>query len=129
MIGPYSATAIILVFLLVFGLVLPIIGVIPKVRDIVSLRYLTLVVWLACMIGVVVNYHDLDSSIKRAVVIGTAILSGIYIILRSIEKWLFNGWKFSKDIEASLSKGDAKAEIKVKNSETKEGSDKNDRPE
>lgn len=126
MIEPLSATIIVIGFLVIWAIIIPCVGAIPKIGQIISYRYLLITVFLACMIGVVVNYHDLDSSIKMAVVIGTAILSGIYIILRSIEKWLFNGWKFSKDIEASLSKGDAKAEIKVKNSETKEGSDKND---
>ena len=109
MIGPYSATAIILVFLLVFGLVLPIIGVIPKVRDIISLRYLTLVVWLACMIGVIVNFGALSDTIKLAVVIGSAVMSGIFITVRIYEKVSFN-----HDLRASVSKGDAKAELEIK---------------
>ena len=113
MIEPISATIIVIGFLVIWAIIIQCVGAIPKIGKIISYRYLLITVFLACMIGVVVNYHDLDSSIKMAVVIGTAILSGIYIILRSIEKWLYNGWTFHKDISASVSKGDAKAEIKV----------------
>jgi hypothetical protein len=120
MIDSYHATTIIILFLIVFGLVCPIIGVIPKIREIISLRYLTLVVWLACMLGVIVNFGELQESIKLAVVISTAIMSGLWILARSIEKWMANGWGFNHDLKASVSKGDAKAELEIKNAECKE---------
>lgn len=115
MIDSYHATTIIILFLLVFGLVCPIIGVIPKIREIISLRYLTLVVWLACMLGVIVNFGELPESIKLAVVISTAIMSGLFILVRSYEKVSYN-----HDLKASVSKGDAKAELEIKNAECKE---------
>lgn len=119
-IGAYHATAIILAFLLVFGILVPIVGIIPKVKEIISLRYLTLVVWLACTIGIIVNFSELSDSVKLSVVISTAIMSGIFVIARSIEKWLYNGWSFNREIKASVSKGDAKAEIEIKNVEDKD---------
>lgn len=117
----YHATYIILAFLVVFGFIVPIIGTIPKVKEIISLRYITLIVWLACMIGVIVNFSSLSDSVKLAVVIATAIMSGLYICARSIEKWMYNGWKLgSKEVKASISKGDAKAEVEIKNNDSKE---------
>lgn len=113
MIDPYSSTAIVILFLIIWAIIIPVVGAIPKIGKIISYRYLVITVFLACMIGVVVNFDGLDSSIKMAVIVGTAIISGVYIILRSIEKWLYNGWTFNKDFSASVSKGDAKAEIKV----------------
>ena len=119
-IGAYHATAIILSFLLVFGILVPIVGIIPKVKEIISLRYLTLVVWLACTIGIIVNFSELSDSVKLSVVISTAIMSGIFVIARSIEKWLYNGWSFNREIKASVTKGDIKAEIEVKDKDTVE---------
>jgi hypothetical protein len=113
MIEPYSATTIILLFLLVFGLIVPIIGTIPKLKEIVSLRYLTLVVWLACMIGIIVNFGALPESIKLAVVIGCGIMSATFILVRSYEKVSYN-----HNLKAIVQKGDAKAEIEIKKAES-----------
>ena len=120
MLEPFSATAILISFLVIWAIIIPIFGAIPKVKNVISYRYLILTVFLACMIGVVINYHDLDSSIKLGVVVGTTILCGVYIIIRSFEKWLANGWRFNKDIEASVQKGEIKAEIKLKDTGDKE---------
>lgn len=117
MIEPLSATAIIIAFLVIWGILIPVVGIIPKIKEIISYRYLIVIVFLACMIGVVINYHDLDSTIKFAVIIGTAILSGIFILLRSFEKICANGWISGRDIKASVSKGDMKAELDVKEKE------------
>ena len=106
---------ILIIFLIIWGLLFPLIGVIPKVREMISLRYLTLIVWLACMIGVIVNFGALADSVKMAVVIGTGVLSGIFILVRSYEKVSYN-----HDLKASVSKGDAKAEIEIKNVENGE---------
>lgn len=124
MIEPNFATCVLIVFLIVWGLVFPIIGVIPKIREMVSLRYLTLVVWLAILIGVIVNFGALSDSIKLSVVISAAIMSALFTVVRSYEKVSYN-----HDLKASVSKGDAKAELEIKNVETKEGGDENDRPE
>lgn len=110
---PYSTTVIIIAFLVIWAIIIPVISSIPKIGDIISFRYMTLVVFLAVMLGVIINYHDLDASIKMAVIVSTAILSGIYILVRSVEKVLAKGWTFKKDISASVSKGDIKAEVKL----------------
>ena len=115
MIEPNFATGILIIFLIIWGLLFPIIGVIPKVREMISLRYLTLIVWLACMIGVIVNFGALADSVKMAVVIGTGVLSGVFILVRSYEKVSYN-----HNLKASVSKGDAKAEIEIKNVEKKD---------
>lgn len=114
MIDPLSATAIIIAFLVIWAIIIPVCGVIPKVKEIISYRYLVVTVFLACTIGVIVNFGELDTSVKMAVIIGTAILSGLYIILRSFEKAAFNGWLSKHDVKASVSKGDIEAKIELK---------------
>jgi hypothetical protein len=114
MIEPLSATVIIVSFLIIWAIIIPIVGAIPKIGKIISYRYLLVTVFLACMIGVVINYHDLDTQIKLAVIIGSSIISGVYLLARSFEKWIANGWCITSDISAKVSKGDIKAELLVK---------------
>ena len=110
MIEPYSATAIITAFLIIWAIIIPILGTIPKVREIISYRYLTVTVFLACMIGVIINFSGLETSVRMAVIVGTAILSGLYLLIRSFEKAAYNGW-IDRKIEAKVSKGDISAQV------------------
>ena len=111
MIDPETATAIMVGFLIIFGIIIPVCGVIPKVREVISLRWMIIVVFLACTIGVIVDFSSLDDSTRSCVIIGTAILSGAFIVLRSIEKGLYHGWIGGGRVEASVEKGDIKAKI------------------
>ena len=113
MIESVSATIIILAFLVLFAVVIPVCGCIPKIKETISLRWLVVVVFLACMIGVIINYRELDTEIKRIVVIGAAILSGLYLAVRSVEKWLFNGFISGRRIEAQVQKGDLAAKVVI----------------
>ena len=124
MIDPFSATAIIIAFLVIWAIIIPVCGVIPKVKEIISYRYLVVTVFLACTIGVIVNFGELDTSVKMSVIIGTSILSGLYIVLRSVEKLAFNGLFSSHDLKASVSKGDIEAKIELKNGEKENGKER-----
>lgn len=123
MIDPLSATGIIIAFLVIWAIIIPVCGVIPKAKEIISYRYLVVTVFLACTIGVIVNFGELDTGVKMAVIVGTAILSGLYIVLRSVEKLAFNGLFSSHDLKASVSKGDIEAKIELKNGDKENGSD------
>ncbi len=118
MIEPYTATGVIIAFLIIWAIIIPICGAIPKVREVISYRYLVITVFLACMIGVIINFSELDTSVRVTVIVGASILSGMYIILRSWEKAAYNGWLSGRNIEASISKGDAKAELKLNQPKT-----------
>ena len=74
MIDPFVATLILAGFLAIWGIVIPVCGVIPKVREAVSLRYMTLVVFLAATIGVIVDFSGLDDETRKLVIMATAIL-------------------------------------------------------
>lgn len=113
MIDPDTATKIMVGFLIVMGIIIPVCGVIPKVREVISLRYLIVVVFLAASLGVIIDFAELDTSIRATVLVSTAILSGAFILLRSIEKAFYNRWIGNGKIEASLEKGDLHAKLKV----------------
>lgn len=111
MIDPMFATIILAGFLGIWGILIPICGAIPKVREIISFRYMTLVVFLAATIGVIVDFSGLEEETRRIVIVATAVLSGVFLVLRSIEKAFYHGWLGSQKIEASVEKGDMKAKV------------------
>lgn len=114
MIDPQTATYILIGFLFIWAILIPVFGAIPKIRSIISFRYLIVVVFLACLVGVIIDFGELDSAVRMAVIIGTMIICGIYIIIRSIEKAFYNGWLERPSVNASIKKGDISANIEIK---------------
>lgn len=112
MIDSYTATSVIVGFLVIFGVILPIIDKIPKIRDIVSFRWTIVVIYSALAIGVIIDFAHLDTSVRFAVVIGGIILSALFLIVRSIEKAAVNNWKLPRT-RASVKKGNVSAELSL----------------
>ena len=114
MISPLVATIIIVSFIVIFGVAVPILN--RKAPKYVSYRWCVVVVLLALLIGVVVDFGELSDEVRKIVLIGGIVVSGVYVLLRTIEKALANGWLHGAQIEAK--KGDI--EVKISGSE-KEG--------
>lgn len=112
MISPQIATIIILFFILVFGVAVPILD--RKLPKYVSYRWCVIVVVLALLIGAVVDFDVLSDEARKIVLVGSLVISGVYVILRTLEKVLANGWLKGARIEAS------KGDINVKISSDKE---------
>ena len=107
MISPISATIIIIAFILVFGMVVPVLNI--KTPKFISYRWCVIVVMLALLIGAVVDFDVLSDEARKIVLIGGLVVAGVYVILRTIEKVLANGWLKGASIE--VEKGDIKAKI------------------
>lgn len=114
MISPELATAIVVAFILLFGIVVPILN--RKAPKYISYRWCVVVVLLALLIGVIVDFGELGDAARQAVIVGALVVAGVYVILRTLEKALANGWLRGATIEAK--KGDIS--VKVSNTE-KEG--------
>ena len=112
MIDSYTATLIIVSFLVVFGVFIPILDKLPRVRSIVSFRWTLVVIYSAMCLGVIIDFEHLDTSVRFLVVLGGIILSAIFVFVRSYEKANVNNWKIPH-ARASLSKGDVSAEFSV----------------
>lgn len=107
MVEPSVASAIIIGFLGVFGLILPILNhAAPKY---VSYRWCVVVAALSMALGVVVNFSGLSEETRRLVILGALIIAGGYVFLRTIEKALANGWLRGVRVEAK--KGDASLSV------------------
>lgn len=102
MISPLFATIIMVSFILIFGVGLPILN--KKAPKYISYRWCVIVVVLALLIGAVVDFEVLSDDARRVILIGGLVIAGAYILLRTIEKVLANGWLKGATLEAK--KGD-----------------------
>lgn len=115
MISPVLATIILIVFILLFGVGVPILNkTAPKY---ISYRWCVIVVALALLIGAVIDFEVLSDEARKIVLIGGLAIAGVYVFLRTLEKILANGWLHGASIE--IEKGDIKA--KVHSHDTTEG--------
>lgn len=102
MISPLFATIIMVSFILIFGVGLPILN--KKAPKYISYRWCVIVVVLALLIGAVIDFEVLSDDARRVILIGGLVIAGAYILLRTIEKALANGWLKGATLEAK--KGD-----------------------
>lgn len=118
MIDAYPAAFIMLAFMVLFGVVLPIMDKSKMFGNVVSLRFAVLVVFLSMAVGVVLDFNHLENNIRLVIIAGTFIIGGIFILIRTWEKAASKGWSIGiKKIEAS--KGDAKVTVDVEDTVSK----------
>lgn len=107
MISPTFATIVLITFIVIFGIGVPILNnAKPKY---VSYRWCVIVVVLALLIGAVINFESMQDEIRHCLLIGGLVIAGGYVLLRTAEKVLANGWLKGSKIE--LHKGDLSATI------------------
>lgn len=91
-ISAYHATYIALALLAFLLCIVPLFEKIPKLGDCVSRRYVIVVVFVVMALACILNFNSLDASIKSTVIIGAFIVSTLYVVIRSLEKWLYAGF-------------------------------------
>lgn len=93
-----------------FSILIPILDRLPKIRDFISLRWILVAVYSAMCLGVLLDFSHLDNTTRFTVVIGSIVLSALFLLVRSVEKAMFNDWKMP-GFRSKLSKGDVQAEL------------------
>ena len=107
MINPTPAVLIVVGFILVFGVAVPVFN--KKAPKYISYRWCVVVVLLALLIGAVIDFGDLNDTARQIVLVGGLVVSGLYVLLRTVEKALANGWLNGAQIEAK--KGDISVKV------------------
>lgn len=107
MINPTPAVLIVVGFILIFGVLVPILN--KKAPKYISYRWCVVVVLLALLIGAVIDFGELNDTARQIVLVGGLVVSGLYVLLRTIEKALANGWLNGAQIEAK--KGDISVKV------------------
>lgn len=108
MLDAIPATLILLSFIAAFGILVPVLNI--KFPKFISYRWCVVVVSLALLIGAVVDFRDLSDEARRVILVGGLVIVGAYVVLRTIEKALANGWLKGARIEAR--KGDLRVSLK-----------------
>lgn len=116
MIEPNIATIIVVSFIVIFGVGVPILNV--KLPKFISYRWCVIVVSLALLIGAVIDFEVLSDDSRKIVLIGGLVIAGVYVLLRTIEKVLANGWLKGASLEAS--KGDISVKLSADSDNKKE---------
>ena len=104
MIEPSIATVLVCVFALFLLIIIPILDGSKRFGKFISLRYTVTAVMISMMLGCVLDFSHLVESSRNIVLYGAIIISGIFIIVRTLDKIKLGG----KHIEISAEKGDAK---------------------
>lgn len=107
MISPFWATIIVIAFILIFGVGVPILE--QKLPKYISYRWCVVVVVLALLIGVIIDFDVLSDEARKIVLIGGLVIAGIFVVLRTFEKAFANGWLKGAQIEAK--KGDISIKV------------------
>lgn len=113
MIDAFTATIILVAFIVLFGVALPILDI--KHSKFISYRWCVIVVVLALLIGAVVDFNILSDEARKIVLVGGLVIVGVYVALRTIEKALSKGWLKGASIE--VKKGDLSATVKSEKDE------------
>ena len=111
MLNPIAATVIILVICLILLVLIPILDSSKKFGKYISLRYTLVVVVVSMVLGCVLNFSHLMESSRNIVLLGGLIIVGLFIVLRSLEKFKLG----QKVIDVEVHKGDIGASAKIEN--------------
>lgn len=107
MIDAIPATLILLSFITAFGILVPVLNI--RFPKFISYRWCVVVVALALLIGAVVDFRALSDEARRVILVGGLVIAGSYVVLRTVEKALANGWLKGARIDAR--KGDVSVSI------------------
>ena len=115
MVTPTFATVVIVVFLVVFGIIMPILN--KRFPKFVSYRWSVVVVILALLLGALLDFSALSEDSRHCLLVGGLVIVGGYVLLRTVEKALANGWL--RGIRLDVRKGDASATLSSSDAEKK----------
>ena len=90
---------------IILALVIPLLNAIPKLSSFISLRWSCVSVILLIMVGVVIDFEPLADTTRDIALKGGLIIVAAFIILRTIEKVLANGWLKGMNIKGTVTKG------------------------
>lgn len=101
----------------VLALVIPVLDSVKPLSNFISLRWTCIAIILLIMVGVIINFNTLSDSTRDIALTGGLIIVGVFIVLRTIEKVLYNGWLRGVNLKAEVSKGDIKGSVDLSSKE------------
>lgn len=120
MITPLMATITIIVSALFLLVIIPLLDGSRRFGKYISLRYTLVVVALTCVLGCILDFSHLAENSRNIVLCGGLALTGLFVVVRSLEKCKLGAKLANKKIEVEVAKGDTSVKTKIE-SEAKDG--------
>ena len=92
MVTPNLAVIVAGVLILIFAIALPMLDSIKRFSDTISTRWSIMVIFLALGVGCVIDFKELSDENRHLVLFGCLLMSILYVVFISLEKWLSKGW-------------------------------------
>lgn len=92
MVTPNVAIIIAGAIILVFALALPMLDSIKRFSDTISTRWSIVVIFLALGVGCVIDFKEFSDQNRHLVLLGCLLMSVLYVVFISLERWLSKGW-------------------------------------
>lgn len=124
MVTPNVAIIIAGAIILIFALALPMLDSIKRFSDTISTRWSIVVIFLALGVGCVIDFKEFSDQNRHLVLLGCLLMSVLYVVFISLEKWLSKGWIGRAGI--TLKKGESVIHMGLGDSpaDLKQGKDK-----
>lgn len=117
---PNLALLILSCLAIVLAIVIPLLNAIPKLSSLISMRWTCVAVVLLIMVGVVVDFGTLADSTRDIALTGGFVIVGGYLLMRTAEKIISNGWLKGLNIRGTVAKGDIQASVELKREDQEE---------
>lgn len=117
MLSPENTTIIIIGIFVLYAVIIPILDKSKWFKEFISLRWLTVLLFLTAMIAVILDFNHLQTETRNIIIIGSIILSAIFVLVRSLEKINFQRLDH---IKTELEYKNLKTKIEIKNKESNE---------
>lgn len=119
MITPQMAVYVLLILAFLLAVIIPVLNAIPKLSDFISYRWLCVTIILLLMVGVVIDFENLADGTRDIVLTGGMIIVGAYLLFRTSEKVLYNGWLKGVNLKTEIKKGETiiKTDLSCKNAQ------------
>lgn len=117
MVSANIALIIMIIIIFLLALILPLLDSVKGFKDSISTRWSIVVVYLALGIGCVIDFEKIRDDTRHFVLLGCFVVSILYIVFISLEKWFSNKWigKFG----VTLKKGDSIIHAGMSDTDTK----------
>ena len=120
MTDPILATIILCVLVTILIILVPILDAIPALTRFVSFRWVCVSIVLVLMVGVIIDFKELSDSTRDLTITGGMIIVGGFLLLKTLEKILYNGWLKGVNLKGSIEKGDLKGNVEISSDSKKQ---------
>lgn len=120
MTDPILAIIILCALITILIILVPILDAIPALTRFVSFRWVCVSIVLVLMVGVIIDFKELSDSTRDLTITGGMIIVGGFLLLKTLEKILYNGWLKGVNLKGSIEKGELKGNVEISSDSKKQ---------